>query len=321
MPNAMTAPGTARRGATEPATPAEASRRGRSARYTGGSSRGVRIRIGFVSVVPQSLPPKSGRWRMAARRRPRCRHRHSPTEPFPSRFLAVAAGRQETVVCRRQADLATQMKGGVMRLQGPRSPRSWATGGSGARARRRESMSSAGKGLAVLSALTIVAALLVPGTAQAAAADPCGPGGNPVACENSKPGSPASEWDIGYIGDARIQGFTTDDERQPGGTVRFKIKASEFLLRRRLPAGLLRRRRRPATGADLDGLQPGQPASLRHRPQHLQLRLRNLVGLDPVGGAVHRGLRGLHRQADDGHATPTRSPSSSGTTRRTATSS
>ncbi|WP_164545281.1 DUF4082 domain-containing protein [Antribacter gilvus] len=57
----------------------------------------------------------------------------------------------------------------------------------------------------------------------AAATDPCGPGSNPVVCENSKPGDPASEWDIAGAGDPDIQGFATDISVDAGSTVGFKI--------------------------------------------------------------------------------------------------
>jgi hypothetical protein len=47
---------------------------------------------------------------------------------------------------------------------------------------------------------------------------------NPVACENTKPGNPASEWDISGSGDPTIQGFATDISVDHGQTVHFKIK-------------------------------------------------------------------------------------------------
>ena len=56
-----------------------------------------------------------------------------------------------------------------------------------------------------------------------AAADPCGSGGNPVACENSKPGTPESEWEITGAGDSDIQGFSTDISVNAGSMIGFKI--------------------------------------------------------------------------------------------------
>jgi hypothetical protein len=48
---------------------------------------------------------------------------------------------------------------------------------------------------------------------------------NQVACENTKPGDPASSWDIlsGDQGDPSIQGYATDISVNKGQTVRFKI--------------------------------------------------------------------------------------------------
>ena len=59
--------------------------------------------------------------------------------------------------------------------------------------------------------------------AQAAPCDP--PVQNPIVCENSKPGNPASEWDIsgGGAGDPNLQGFATDISVNHGETVHFKI--------------------------------------------------------------------------------------------------
>jgi WD40 repeat protein len=53
--------------------------------------------------------------------------------------------------------------------------------------------------------------------------NPCSPGGNAIVCENTKPGNPASEWDVSGSGDASIQGFATDISVNVGQTVRFKI--------------------------------------------------------------------------------------------------
>jgi hypothetical protein len=65
-----------------------------------------------------------------------------------------------------------------------------------------------------------------PGAARAAG-DPCGPPVTSViACENSKPGNPASEWDVSGNGDPSIQGFATDISVDHGQTVHFKIKTT-----------------------------------------------------------------------------------------------
>jgi len=51
--------------------------------------------------------------------------------------------------------------------------------------------------VAILSGMCAV----LGGSPAASATDPCGAGGNKISCENSKPGSPASEWDILGSGD------------------------------------------------------------------------------------------------------------------------
>jgi hypothetical protein len=76
--------------------------------------------------------------------------------------------------------------------------------------------------LAVVSTTLVVSAVATTSTASAAT-DPCATGGNPVACENSKPGSPPSEWDIEGAGDDDIQGFSTDISVNVGGTIGFKV--------------------------------------------------------------------------------------------------
>lgn len=76
--------------------------------------------------------------------------------------------------------------------------------------------------LAVAAAL-ILAVLPLAGSAQAAS-DPCGSGSNPVVCENSKTGSPKSEWfSPNAYGD--IKGFTTKESVQAGDTVQFKVQS------------------------------------------------------------------------------------------------
>ena len=80
-----------------------------------------------------------------------------------------------------------------------------------------------------LLVLTVLAAVIagmfaaVPVTPAVSATDPCGAGGNAIACENSKPGSPPSEWEITDAGDQSIQGFATDISVNAGQKVDFKI--------------------------------------------------------------------------------------------------
>ncbi|MDQ1504259.1 MAG: hypothetical protein QOD57_1986, partial [Actinomycetota bacterium] len=67
----------------------------------------------------------------------------------------------------------------------------------------------------LLASLSVVVA----SPALAACASPA----NPVLCENTLAGSPASEWDISGIGDAGLQGFATDISVNKGETVNFKV--------------------------------------------------------------------------------------------------
>ncbi|MER6029962.1 DUF4082 domain-containing protein [Streptomyces sp. NPDC001851] len=76
--------------------------------------------------------------------------------------------------------------------------------------------------------LAVVAALIWAVLPQAvpaqAASDPCGAGSNPVVCENSRPGSPKSDWfSPNAYGD--IQGFSTRESVQAGDTVQFKVQS------------------------------------------------------------------------------------------------
>ena len=74
--------------------------------------------------------------------------------------------------------------------------------------------------LIVAAALIILAA--APENSRAAACTV--PIANPVACENTKPGTPASDWQIDGAGDPSIQGFGTSMSVNKGTTVHFKIK-------------------------------------------------------------------------------------------------
>jgi hypothetical protein len=74
--------------------------------------------------------------------------------------------------------------------------------------------------LAVLLALAFVTVVAAPSQA----ADPCTTG-NAIACENSKPGSPSSEWEVAGGGSTTIGGFTTDISVNAGSPIQFKIHA------------------------------------------------------------------------------------------------
>lgn len=59
--------------------------------------------------------------------------------------------------------------------------------------------------------------------APATVADPCATATyNAIACENTKPGTPESVWDVG-AGSSNIQGFATDISVDVGSTINFKI--------------------------------------------------------------------------------------------------
>ncbi|SEB56722.1 Ig-like domain-containing protein [Nocardioides exalbidus] len=72
----------------------------------------------------------------------------------------------------------------------------------------------------------LVGPAILGGPTAANAADPCGPTGNKIACENSKPGADPAEWDIFGAGAASIQGFATDISVNVGQRIDFKIKTS-----------------------------------------------------------------------------------------------
>ncbi|MFI5675719.1 DUF4082 domain-containing protein [Streptomyces cellulosae] len=76
--------------------------------------------------------------------------------------------------------------------------------------------------LAVAAAL--IWAVLPQATPAQAASDPCGSGSNAIVCENSKPGSPMSDW---YAPNAYgdIGGFSTKESVQAGETVQFKVQS------------------------------------------------------------------------------------------------
>ena len=62
---------------------------------------------------------------------------------------------------------------------------------------------------AVITAL-LAAALSVLGVPAATAAGPCtAPIVSKVACENTQPGNPASEWQVSGAGSSTIQGYAT----------------------------------------------------------------------------------------------------------------
>lgn len=77
-------------------------------------------------------------------------------------------------------------------------------------------------GLFALATALITAVL--PLAVVATAADPCGSGSNPVVCENSKPGTPMSDW---FAANAygNVMGYTSQQSVQAGETVQFKVQS------------------------------------------------------------------------------------------------
>src|SRR5262249_33866144 len=78
----------------------------------------------------------------------------------------------------------------------------------------------------VIAIIAPVLALGVPAMVRAGAIDPCGTGGNPITCENSKPGDPMSNWQVSGVGDTSIQGFATSMSVNLGQTESFKVQTT-----------------------------------------------------------------------------------------------
>src|SRR5690348_9647497 len=81
-------------------------------------------------------------------------------------------------------------------------------------------------GILVLGLILMLAGLAAVAASAKAATDPCGSGGNAIACENSKPGTDSSIWDIESPGADSIQGFSTDISVNAGSRIDFKIDTS-----------------------------------------------------------------------------------------------
>ncbi|MFZ4519289.1 MAG: N,N-dimethylformamidase beta subunit family domain-containing protein [Microthrixaceae bacterium] len=81
---------------------------------------------------------------------------------------------------------------------------------------------------AISVVLLVASVLVVAGPApRAAAAGPCDPPvTNVIACENSLPGTPRTEWEVTGDGDAALQGFATQMSLTAGQTQQFKVKAT-----------------------------------------------------------------------------------------------
>lgn len=87
------------------------------------------------------------------------------------------------------------------------------------------------RGAAVVTAFVttlvlLATALIAIDVQPAQAATPCGVGSNPIVCENSKPGTDPSLWDINGSGDPSIQGFSSDISVNVGSSINFKINTN-----------------------------------------------------------------------------------------------
>ena len=152
--------------------------------------------------------------------------------------------------------------------------------------------------LALVAALNaLVGPALLGGPTAANAADPCGPAGNKIACENSKPGTDPD--DLGHqrrgrllhpglrhrhLGQRRPAHRLQDQDRRLG------------LHDRHLPDRLVPGPRRAQDHlGDAERVAAAEPAQLHHRRHHRALRLRQLGGLGVVERADHGRVRRLHR--------------------------
>jgi hypothetical protein len=76
----------------------------------------------------------------------------------------------------------------------------------------------------ILTAVLLASATVAAQSGSAAPIDPCTPPvTNQVACENTKPGDPPSDWQVSGIGDPTIQGFATQMSVNLGQKIDFKI--------------------------------------------------------------------------------------------------
>jgi hypothetical protein len=121
-----------------------------------------------------------------------------------------------------------------------------------------------------LFALSLLTVLLVAAPASAGPCDP--PIVNPIVCENSKPGSPASEWDVVGSGSSTIQGFATEISVDQGQAVVFKVStpSSDYRLdiyRMGFYGGL--GARKVAVVQPSASLPQSQPACLSNATTHL----------------------------------------------------
>ncbi len=87
--------------------------------------------------------------------------------------------------------------------------------------------SSVGRALSLFCVLVLGLGLAIALPAARASAAPCdAPVVNEIACENTKPGNPSTDWDISGAGSPTLQGYATDISVNRGATIGFKVKAT-----------------------------------------------------------------------------------------------
>ena len=156
----------------------------------------------------------------------------------------------------------------------------------------------------VMAAVAALAGLVLPLAAQttpAVAAGPCGPPVvNPVACENTKPGDPASDWQVDRLRRHDDPGLRHDDERER------RARRSSSRSRRRRRSYHIDIYRLGYYGGDgarkiAAGIQPtayaaADPARLPdRRPATGLVDCGNWARVGVVDRAEHRGVGRLHR--------------------------
>ena len=164
--------------------------------------------------------------------------------------------------------------------------------GSSVSARLTETMPNARR-LVLVLVLAMAALAMVPASGRAA--DPCAaPVTNPVACENSKPGTPMSDWEVTGVGDASIQGFATRMSVNVGQPISFKVDTSAAY-----HVDILRMGYYDGDGARkiASNLTP----TARNQPSCLTVQATGLIDCGNwavsahVDGPEHRGVGRLHR--------------------------
>jgi Domain of unknown function (DUF4082)/Bacterial Ig-like domain len=105
---------------------------------------------------------------------------------------------------------------------GSSKARSWFLGAIAAI--RRTAGAGSRSRLPVAVALVVIGSSLFALHAKPAKAAACGPGDNPIVCENSLPGTPQSAWDVNGQAGATITGFADPLSVNLGGTINFKIQ-------------------------------------------------------------------------------------------------